>query len=409
MKILFISDELPYPITSGIATRSFHLLTRLAQRHQITLACLTSSPQVSDETRAVLDQWAQDVHVFGLPEEGEPPYVRWAALIPKIGRRMRLQLRMRWSAREMARSVQELLGKHDFDLVLLYGRWTFQCVRGLRNVPIVVDCCDAEFVRLRSEFKFCSPLRRAWLALRYFEVKHVERRLAAFTPNVFFISLRDKQALMPHEHIGEVIPNGVDCRSFQRTRKADPNRVVFVGVMDYGPNEDAATFLAERIFPLVRRSVPDAQLVLVGRNPKPALLERARHWDHVEITGAVEDVQPYLDSAAVFAAPIRFASGTQNKVLEAMAMEIPVVTTSVVADGIRIDQSSEPPLRVADDPQLFADEIISLLLSPQQRVALGRRGRQFVQTHFDWDVSVGKLENLCLRAAALPSAQMAAD
>jgi hypothetical protein len=407
MKILYISDELPYPLTTGIATRSYNLLTRLAKRHEITIVSLTTGQRVAPETLEALKVWTGGVEVFGLPNDSEPAFIRAAARVPRIGRRLQSQLRLRWSAQKMNEALPLLMKSADCDVVVFCGKWTTPCLTSLRHVPVVIDCCDAEYARIGAEIGWARPLRRPWLLLRYHELKRIEERLAAFTSNICFTSMRDRNALMRGQQGGEIIPVGIDCTRFRKTKPSLPHTIVFVGVMDFSPNHDAALVLGERVLPRIRRVQPDAKVVIVGRNPRPELIRRARLWENFTVVGAVEDVREYLDQATVFAAPIRFASGTQNKVLEAMAMEVPVVTTFTVAEGLRVNAHVPLPLRVADDMEVFADEVIKLLRSPQERETLGREGRAFVQRYFEWEESARKLENLCMKAAGFPRTRAA--
>jgi glycosyltransferase involved in cell wall biosynthesis len=169
--------------------------------------------------------------------------------------------------------------------------------------------------------------------------------------------------------------------------------------MSYAPNEDAALRLVDEVLPRVRRAVPEAEVVIVGREPSARLRERAA-LPGVHVTGFVPDVRPFLAAATVFAAPLRFASGVQNKVLEALAMGVPVVTTPEVADGLRVDAACQAPVLVADDPRELAERIVKLLGQPALRERLGREGRRFVEEHFDWERSARRLEQLCQRACA---------
>lgn len=407
MKILYISDELPYPLTTGIATRSYNFLTRLAIRHQITVVSLTTNSSVTSETLATLSRLANGIEIFGLPSDQEPALIRQAAHVPRVGKRLESQLRLRWAARQMAQAMPVLLNSADFDVVLFCGKWSMPCLQAVQHLPVVIDCCDTEYVRIGAEMNCARPLRRPWLMWRYHELKRIEKTLARFAPNIFFTSVRDKRALMGEGNGGEVIPVGVDCVKFRRTGPCSPDTIVFVGVMDFSPNHDAAMLLGGHILPRIRRAMPGARVLIVGRNPKPELVQRARNWPNVSVLGAVEDIRTYLGKAAIFAAPIRFSSGTQNKVLEAMAMEIPVVTTATVAEGLRVGPQIEPPLCIAENIEQFADEVIRLLRSPAERYQFGKQGRAFVERHFAWDDSAQKVEDICMRAAGIPQTQVA--
>src|SRR5579859_8098867 len=262
MKILYISDELPYPLTSGIATRSNNLLTRLAKRHKIAIVSLTTGKRVAPETFDVLRKWTEGVEVFGLPNADEPAFIRAAVHVPRIGRRLQSQLRLRWSAQKMKEALPLLMKRAECDVVVFCGKSAAPCLASLRHVPVVIDCCDAEHARIRPELGWARPLRRPWLLLRYHELKRIEQRLAAITPNICFTSMRDRNVLMREEEGGEVIPVGIDCARFRKTGASLPDTIVFVGVMDYSPNHDAAVVLGERVLPRIRRALPNAKVVI---------------------------------------------------------------------------------------------------------------------------------------------------
>jgi glycosyltransferase involved in cell wall biosynthesis len=232
------------------------------------------------------------------------------------------------------------------------------------------------------------------LAARRAEIARVERRLVARTPHLLFASARDRSALQATQ--GTVVPNGIDLRYWKRSvPPAEGVTVAFTGVMAYRPNHDAAVRLVTAVMP----RVPRARAVVAGRDPLPALRAAAARAPGVTLTGACPDLRPHLEAAAVYCAPLRFASGIQNKLLEALAMELPVVTTSVAAAGLRAD-GEEPPLLVADDDDDLARAVGGLLADPAERERLGAAGRQYVERHFRWSESVARLDAALHRATA---------
>jgi glycosyltransferase involved in cell wall biosynthesis len=170
---------------------------------------------------------------------------------------------------------------------------------------------------------------------------------------------------------------------------------VFTGVLSYHPNADAALFLVDEVLPRLRRAVPDVRVEIVGRDPAQALRERAKSDPALSVTGFVPDLRPHLETAAVAVAPVRYGAGVQNKVLEAMAMELPVVATPFVAGGLRAPGGEEAPLAVGDGPDAFADRVAQLLRNPQAARELGQAGRRFVEQHHVWARSAEILEMLC--------------
>lgn len=191
-----------------------------------------------------------------------------------------------------------------------------------------------------------------------------------------------------------MIPNGVDLDYWRRTSATrGRDTIVMTGAMDYAPNRDAATVLVRDVLPLVRRSVPEAELWIVGRDPRPQLI-RAAGRTGAHVTGFVEDVRPYLERASVVAAPLRFGAGIQNKLLEAMAMGVPAVASPLAAAGLRTEQGEEPPLAVASSPREFAARIVQELLRSRNDPRPDGRARDFVERNFVWARSAYKLERV---------------
>ena len=221
--------------------------------------------------------------------------------------------------------------------------------------------------------------------------------------HLLFASVRDRDALVGRSSRATVVPNGVDTGFWRRVApERGANTIAFTGAMDYPPNTDAALYLAETILPLVQRTIPDARALIVGRDPPPRL-ERAGQLPGVTVTGFVDDVRPYLEQATVFAAPLRFGAGIQNKVLEALAMELPVVASPLAADGLRTEDGQTPPAQVAGSAQEFADLIVRALHERASDPAPDTAARRYVETHFVWRRSGEKLDQV-LGSVAKPKA-----
>jgi polysaccharide biosynthesis protein PslH len=198
-----------------------------------------------------------------------------------------------------------------------------------------------------------------------------------------------------------VIPNGIDFEDFRPVpvpREDAGFGLIFTGAMDYLPNIDAVKHFCDEILPLVRREVAHTRFYIVGLNP-PAEVRRLGEIQGVVVTGAVPDVRPYYERAAVCVAPIRIGRGVQNKVLQAMAMGLPVVASSVAHRGLEAQPGKH--LHVEDEPAGFAARVITLLKDPGERQIMARQARAFVETHHDWSVSCARLEaDLRLAASA---------
>jgi glycosyltransferase involved in cell wall biosynthesis len=299
----------------------------------------------------------------------------------------------------MRSALARLHEERPFDVAVLHGKPLLPVWKGIDQLPLVADICDADSMRIRQRSSTVPLRRRGPLRAYAAAMLRRERAIARATPFVSFISARDRDAVVGPSAGAVVIPNGVDLEYWHRSAAPDwsSRKLVFTGVMDYGPNEDAALLLADEVLPLVQKQVPEAEALVVGRDPRPVLRECSRRPD-VTVTGFVEDIRPYLEQAGVFVAPIRFASGQQNKVLEAMAMEVTVVTTPVVAEGMEIDGQT-PPLAVADHAGGVAGTVVRLFRDDAERRHLAAAGRRFVEQHAIWSRSAEALERLCFAAA----------
>jgi glycosyltransferase involved in cell wall biosynthesis len=383
MRLLYITPELPWPLTSG-HVRHYHFLRELGQRHEVVLLSLA---RPGAATGASLEE------LKALVERVEP--VERAAARSRAARAVEL----RQAAGRLAAAARRVIASDGIDAVLLAGKETSPALDAAAGLPLVIDICDATSVRLRGQAAIAAPALRASTLLRLARIRAVERRLLRATSHVLFASERDRRALMGAGGGGHVVPNGVDVEHFRRLpgAAAAPACIAFTGVMAYEPNRDAATRLAGRVLPLVREAVPAAELVLAGRDPGPRLQELARTCDGVTVTGTVPDLRPHLERATVYCAPLRFGAGIQNKLLEAMAMELPVVTTPLAAAGLR-SRGADPPLLVAEDDAAIGDAVVRLLRDPRERAALATAGREYVERHFSWQRSARTVEAVLAQA-----------
>lgn len=392
MRILYVLSALRHPALRG-ELRHYHFLRILGGRHRVTLVALSKTPvpdEVLDELRSYTERV---VIVDASPERAAPGRSAPWARLAKARRHQQAVAEMKTTLHALARET-------PFDVVLLHGTRLHRVLKGLPPVPVVIDLCDASTLRLRRGLMHGALTEMPVRLFRYWEMRRLESRLAAGARHIAFISGRDRDALMGTRPGGIVVPNGVDLAYWRRTTPAGARHLIFTGVMDYPPNADAALYLVTRLLPQIRRAVPETEAIIAGRDPLPALVRAARRQPGVTVTGSVEDLRPYLERAAVFVAPLRFASGMQNKLLEAMAMELPVVTTPVAADGLRVDGAEPPPLRVGERAEDLVRHVIDLLQNADERHRLGVMGRTFVLRHFEWEHGARLLERLCVDAVS---------
>jgi glycosyltransferase involved in cell wall biosynthesis len=389
LRILYIIPSFQHPKVRG-PDRHYRFLKELSQRHDITLLTLVRS-EIPGEAMQELSSYTRRMFTFSVIAQSNGSHPSLKGFDPGGSQRIRQFWAIRSGINQMKKEFNNLVEEDTFDVVLFHGKIVFPV--------IAIDFCDATSMRVRKKMQHASKAKLPLLWLRYMEVRRTEKEMVKKTPYVAFISTRDRQAVAGSRAEWRIIPNGLDLRYWKR-RSYEPrqNCLIFTGVMNYSPNEDAAIYLIDEILPLLRHQVPGLQILIVGRDPTPALLERAGHNPEVTVTGFVDDMRTYLERAAIFVAPLRFASGMQNKIQEALAMEIPVVTTSVVAAGMQGADGENAPILIADGAEMFSKSIIDLLGQSEERYRLAAAGRLFAEKHYDWSRSAEQLEQMCFDA-----------
>jgi hypothetical protein len=400
MRIVYVTPAFHHPTLRG-PTRCYHFVRELARRgHAITLLS-PSKVEVSREARREMESYTERLLVFDARSASGSRGARLAEGLPLVGRRLTKELRRRGVIRRMKQAFDEIAREGSHDVVIFHGKQTLPVIEHFDALPVVVDFCDAGSLGTGSRLRHARVSELPFVLFRHLQMRRIESKLVRKSPQLAFISPRDRDAILGPGSSARVVSIGVDLEFW--TRRAAPATAPVIalgGIMNYAPNVDAALHLVDEVLPRVRRSIPEAEVLVVGRDPDPALVERSR-LPGVTVTGFVDDVRPHLERTAVCAAPLRFGAGVQNKILEAMAMEVPVVTSSLAAAGLRVDGAGEPPLQVADDPERFAACVVRLLQDPGERARLAREGRRFVESHFVWSRQAEKLEAMCLEALRL--------
>jgi len=388
VNILFACHRVPFPPNRGGKIRPFHMLRHLAQRHSVVLVSLAESDSELRDS-ASLTELCADVAVEVVPRR-----VRWAQAWRALPTGTPSSVAYFRSAR-LHRQVQRLLASRTFDVVVVHCAFAAPYVRTVSCRTRLLDFGDLDSGKW-FDYSRCRPLplslgyRLEAGKLRRFEQQWAARfdRCTVTTTG----ELQEYQSLGVAVD-GTVIPNGVTASFFDVDPhpRLDSGVLAFLGRMDYFPNIDGVLHFVRHILPHVRAQVPNVQLRVIGANPTPRILDLAR-LPGITVTGSVPDVRPYLRDVAVSIAPLRIARGTQNKILESMAMGIPVVATPVAAKGVQATPGTH--LLVAPDPGAFARHVIDLLRDPQQRETLSAAGRRQVAEAHDWTRSMTILDRV---------------
>lgn len=396
LRVLVVSPLLPYPVRTGGALRIWQLLRALALEHDVTLLASTPPAVQWDEACEAL----APVRLLRVPSAWTPGEG------PTLAKRVR-QLRSLFSrrsafywtfARPLAPVVRKL-GEHTFDVVQVeYG--PLGLLPFSPEMPLVLDAHNVEYRALERIAGQAPVWRRLWLRLETARVRRDERAAWRRATWCLATSRVDAQEI---EAVSEtrvaIVPNGVELDRYplQPPERAEPDHVLFVGSFRYWPNVDGIRWFAEQVWPRIVRCRPTARLSLVGFDP-PAEVRRLERIPGVVVVGTVPDVRPWLARASVVVVPLRAGSGTRLKLLEALAAGKAVVSTRLGAEGVECEHGRH--LLLADEPQAFAESVLSLLASPEQRRALGRAGRQLVEEEYAWERIAEKLLAVYRRLAS---------
>lgn len=393
MKLLYLAHQVPFPPDKGEKIRAYHQLAHLAPRHRVHLACFASTQEDLTHARRLEELCASVDVVFR-----SPGIARLHALTAlATGRPLSVAA---YDSGALRARVLDRFRDVRPDVVVAYSAAMAQYVETMTGPARVLDFVDADSEKWRV-YGQRRPFPQSTLyALEGRRLARYEGRLASAFDASIFVSEAEAEIvrrLAPEREL-TVIRNGVDLSAFRPEpgRARDPI-LVFTGVMNYYPNEDAVAYFAKDVFPIVRARVPEAQFWIVGREPSPTVAALSR-IPGVRVTGSVPDVRPYLAQAAVAVAPFRIARGVQNKVLEAMASGLPVVGTSLAFQSLAAGEGDG--IRAADSAEALAGELSELLVQPERRQALGQSARSFVERHHRWEDVGASLESTLLAAVA---------
>jgi len=405
MKILFLVHRIPYPPNKGEKIRAFQELRFLAARHTIDLFCFADSTEEADQ------QWHLRDLCRRMYVEKRGSISAKLRMAQSLWRGAPLSNGYFYSAK-LRTEVRNALAAERYDLIFVYCSSMAQYLPMPAPAPVVIDFVDVDSAKW-AQYARLSRFPMSWLYSREARLMTKAEEQAARTSSVSIVTTRQEALLLNPEgkHRVQVVGNGVaqppisiNAHLPGPIAKLQPY-ILFVGQMDYRPNVDAVTFFVDEIFPSIRNKHPEVRFVIAGRNPTSDVKRLAKK-PGVVVTGAVPDVHPYLMGSSVVVAPFRISQGVQNKILEALAVGKPVVSTSRPAEAI--DAVHGETLLIADSPEEFAQSVSDLLGSSELR---GRfeRGSEFVRQKFDWQTNLARLEKLCEQCARQRQEQKSGD
>jgi polysaccharide biosynthesis protein PslH len=393
MRILYVCHRFPYPPKRGGKIRPFNMIRHLSRSHEVVVCSLARSVEEAEEARGIAP-YCSAFHVH-LVAEGVQRLRMIATLPTPITASTAY-----FHSPDMQRTIDRLVSEKPFDLAFVHCSSVAHYVRRIGNTPKILDFGDMDSQKWLeySDYKpFPLSLGYLWEGHR---LAFYERRLArsfdlcTTTTRAEWETLESYGTGVPSDWF----PNGVDSEYFSpRDGTYDRDTIAFVGRMDYYPNQQGMLRFCRETLPLLRQRRPKVKLVIIGADPPPEI-RRLGEIAGVSVTGSVPDVRVFARSAALTVAPLAIARGTQNKVLESMAMGVPVVASRAAAGGV--DAVPGEHLLVADTPAEQLEAIASLIEDPGRRAWYARSGRDRVLSHHAWPQSMQRLDRIIDRCLA---------
>jgi sugar transferase (PEP-CTERM/EpsH1 system associated) len=384
-RILFLSHRVPFPPNKGDKIRSFNEIRHLSSRHELHLLAFYDHPEESEYSKDLQE------------------YCRTVTLVPLLrsGRFLRAGLAMLrgrpWSVGyfsdpAMKQAFTEKLAALRFDLIFVFCSSMAPYALQTPGIPRILDFVDSDALKWRQY----SEVRRApirWLfGYEARKLSELERRMIDEFDCSIFVSKREVSDQTDPVLFQKTIfiQNGIDLEFFKPSgHTGGAPAVAFTGAMDYFPNADGALYFARDIFPRIRSIYPEARFYIVGSNPSTKVRKLA-DLPGVIVTGSVEDVRPFLAQCQVAVVPLRIAQGIQNKILEALAMGIPVVATPRAAEGLA--GIKDLPLKVAANADLFAKQVVDMIMQAPLKSDVVERCRLHLANYFNWATNLTALD-----------------
>lgn len=390
MNIFVVLPRFPYPLEKGDKLRAFHQIEYLSKNNDVYLFCV-SHVDVPQEWVDKLKPFCKEIRI------AHPcRLVSYKNVVRNFLRSKSLQLGY-WDSTKARRMCKDFIQQVQPDVIYNQMVRTIHLV-ARHSQPKVMDFQDA--LSMNTERRMDSVRQGFWHWVLHFEFKMLrstEYNAFKIFDDLVIISETDADAI-PHRKSGEIkiVPNGVDFDYFcpMPDVKKDFD-IVFCGNMQYGPNVNAAQYLVRKVMPIVWRQMPQARLLIAGASPKSQVRQLAS--TNVTVSGWVDDIRLSYASSKVFAAPMNMGSGLQNKLLEAMSMGIPCVSSSIANSALGATPGEH--ILVGDDPQTFADHILSLLTNQAKSDKMAAAGHQYVKDHFEWSRFGAQLESILRNAA----------
>ncbi|NOX48597.1 MAG: glycosyltransferase [Chlorobi bacterium] len=387
MKIFVLLSRFPYPLEKGDKLRAYNQIKYLAKNHETHLCALNDATLSKNHIKA-LEPFCESINVINLTKPGSA-----LNIIRAFFNGNPLQVGYFFSAsakRKIHQLINEIKPDHVFCQLLRVAEYVKDV-----DIPKTLDYQDVFSKGVERRIGKSPWYKKLVLKTEYRRLLKYEEKIFSYFDNKTIISEPDRE-LIPHPDRNKIVIviNGVDVDFFKPMEIKKEYDLVFIGNMGYPPNINAAKYLANKIMPLVHEKLPEASLALAGASPHPDV--QALENDKITVTGWMDDIRESYAKARIFIAPMQIGTGLQNKLLEAMAMKVPCITSGLANKAL--EAIPEEEILVGNSPEEFANQIFRLLGDDQLSKKLSENAYKLVHIKYNWEGATKKLERLILNS-----------
>lgn len=384
MRLFVLLSRVPYPLEKGDKLRAYHQVKELAKKHDIFLCCLNNG-QLHPEASTELSKICTRLEIVNLTKVGTVLNLAYAFFSNKP-----FQVHY-FKQAQAVRKVHGFIREFQPDHIYCQLIRTAEYVKDLFETPKTIDFQDALSKGMQRRIEGASLWLKPLLKSEAKRLLTYENLVFEYFDHKTIISAQDRELIYhPLRKEIVVVPNGVDTAFFKPLSTPMDYDLVFTGNMNYPPNIRGAEYLVNEILPLVLHEKPDVRVLISGATP--AVKVKALASSHVTVTGWVEDIRTAYARSKVFIAPMQIGTGLQNKILEAMAMERPCVTSELANNAL--NAKTNETILIGTTPRQYADQVIKLLNDENLSREMGKKGREFVLTHYNWEKTTALLNTL---------------
>jgi len=383
MRLFFLLPRVPYPTEKGDKLRAFHQIKQLSRHHDIIL-CALNDGTLHDDAIPVLKKYVKEIHIIPLSR-----ITVVFNLIKALFSSKPLQVGYFYnkaSARRIRKLIEESKPDHIFCQLIRVAEY-------VKNIPIkkTLDYQDVFSKGFERRLPTAPFYLKPFLRIEYNRLLNYEREAFDAFDNKIIISQPDRD-LIPHPDREQivVVANGVDTEFFNPLQREKKYDLVFTGNMGYPPNIKAAEYLVNEILPHILPHKPNLKLLIAGASPH--LRVKVLQSEQVIVSGWVADIRECYAAARIFIAPMQIGTGLQNKILEAMAMEIPCITSPLAFKALNATDGVD--ILVAQSPEEYAKQILLLFNDPEKSRQIARNGHDFVSKNYSWETETNKIDCL---------------